>query len=388
MYGMYIAGNATRRGQSSTITPRLRIANVPNLFPSSRCREGRAFAAGARCFRFEILPELRRQRQLWRRRAEAIPDPDLRRAALHTIEEKWSHSEGAAAFAVLLDRPARLAYVRMAIAYELMIDYLDTISEQPVSDPWANTLQLHRAPLNAFSLRPSKEPDYYLFHSSQDDGGFLAAQVKAVRETFVELSSAGLVSERVKHLVALYTEAQARCHVEETGIAASGQATGVDRMAKRHGDLSWDEMWAACNTSVPLFALLALAARPGTSAADVDAWYAAYFPWVASLHILLHSLADEAGDLASGSFNQFGHYRSRREAAGALASIAFRAREELARLPDADTHLTILAGMIGYYLACPALWEEQNRWVAELVLRASTPSVRWATFAHCHGIAG
>lgn len=331
---------------------------------------------------------MRRQRRWWRRRAEAIPDPDLRRAALHTIEEKWSHSEGAAAFAVLLGRGDRAVFVRMAIAYELMIDYLDTISEQPVADPWANTLQLHRAPLNAFALAPGREPDYYLFHSAREDGGFLADQVRAVRQIFVGLPSAALVADRVEQLISLYAEAQARCHVEQAGVSASSPATGLDTVSRQYEDLSWDEIWAACNTSIALFPLLALATRSGASEAEVEAWHSAYFPWAASLHILLHSLADETEDLASGSFNQFGHYRSRRDASGALASIAFRAWEELARLPDADTHLTILAGMVGHYLSCPSVWEGENRPIAELVLRASAPAARWATLAHRRGITG
>jgi tetraprenyl-beta-curcumene synthase len=353
----------------------------------TRCQEGFAFVSAARCYRFEILPEVRRQRRRWRERAAAIPDPGLRRGALHTIDQKWGHSEGAAAFAVLVARKDRPAFVRMAIAYEVLIDYLDTISEQPVSDPWANTLQLHRAATNAVAFEPAREPDYYMFHPRREDGGFLPALVGAVRDGLVGLPSWSAVSERAELFASLYAEAQAQCHVEQAGGAPSGSTTAIDAMANRHDELSWDEVRAACSTSIPLFALMALATRSECSAAEVERWASAYFPWPACLHILLHSLADEEDDRAAGCFNQLGHYRSRREAGGALASIAFRAREELAQLA-ADTHLTIYGGMVGYYLACPQVWEEQNRPIAELVLKASGPSARWAMLTHRHRLAG
>lgn len=317
----------------------------------------------------------------------AIPDPDLRQAALHTLDEKWGHAEGAAAFAVLVAREDRLAFARMVIAYELMIDYIDTISEQPVADPWANTLQLHRAATNAVACRPAGEPDYYMFHPRRADGGFLTELAETVREPYLALPSCAQVAERVELFASLYAEGQAGCHAEQAR-AAAGPATGIDAMASRYGELSWDEVRAACTTPIPLYALMALATRTECSAADVESWCSAYFPWPACLHILLHSLADEEDDRAVGAFNQFAHYQSRREACGALASIALRAREGFARLPQVDAHTTIHGGMVGYYLASPGVWTEPNRHISELVLKLSGPSARWGMLTHRRRLEG
>lgn len=347
-----------------------------------RWREGLAFAVAARRYWVGVFPEVRRQRERCRKRALSIPDNELRQAALLTIERKWSHSEGAAAFAVLLPKKVRPAFVQMAIAYELMIDYLDTISEWPVSDPWANTLQLHRAAQDAVAPAAPRERDYYLFHSHRNDNGFLSEQVATVRTILTSLPSFRLVGGRAEHLAALYAEAQAICHVEHTGRGSIGPTTRIDAAAAKNSELSRDEVLAACNTSIPLLALMALAAHPGSSEAEVNEWFSAYFPWVASLHILLHSLADEVDDLEAGNFNQFAHYRSRREATGALASIALRARAELSRLPQPHMHEAIFAGMVGHYLAAPSVWEGQNRPIADLVLRASGPAAGWAMRVH------
>jgi tetraprenyl-beta-curcumene synthase len=344
--------------------------------------EGATFAAAGGTYWLDVFPEARRQRERWRRRAEEIPDPSLRGDALHTIEEKWGHSEGAAAFAVLLPRKARKPYIRMAIAYELMIDYLDTLSERPVSDPWANTIQLHGAARNALAVAPRREPDYYMFHSHSSDGGFLSEQVQTCRELFLGLPSSSLVSAQTEQLVSLYAEAQAHCHVKQTGAVSSGPTTRIDATAARYPHLSWEEICAACNTSIPLLALMTLAVQPGCQQSQVEAWRSAYFPWTASLHILLHSLVDEAGDRAGGRYNQFGHYSSRQEAARALGEIATRARERIALLPEPEKHLTLLSGMVGYYLAEPPAWRGDNRLIAESVLAAIGPAATWAMHVH------
>lgn len=106
----------------------------------------------------------------------------------------------------------------------------------------------------------------------------------------------------------LYAEAQAYCHARQAGAeAGTGATEGIDAAAERHLQLSWEEVLAACNASIRLLALLAQATRPGCTKAEADACFKAYFPWPASLHIL-HSVVDEAADLAAGRFNQTGHY--------------------------------------------------------------------------------
>jgi tetraprenyl-beta-curcumene synthase len=338
--------------------------------------------ASARSYWLDVFAETRREKELWRAQALAIPEPVLRRDALRTIEEKWGHSEGAAAFAVLVSRKARSSFVRMAIAFELTLDYLDTISERTVPDPWANTQRLHLAAQDAVARAHSRETDYYMFHSHRGDGGFLTALVGSCRESFSALPSSAVVAGQVEELVSLYGEAQTHCHAVEAGAASLGPTKGLDATAARHPDLSRGDIVAGCTSSVAVLALMALAAEEGCSQEETANLSAAYFPWVASLNILLHSLVDEAADLLAGNFNQLSHYRSKQEAAQALAAIALQARNRLAQLPKAGTHLTLLGGMAGYYLAQPSAWAGEHRLVAAAVLEAIGPSARWSTFVH------
>ncbi len=78
-------------------------------------------------------------------RAEAIPDPLLRADALASHHDKGSNSEGLAALAVLAPANRRAEVARSLVAYQLMLDYLDGVSERPSDDPLANGLRLHRA---------------------------------------------------------------------------------------------------------------------------------------------------------------------------------------------------------------------------------------------------
>ena len=65
----------------------------------------------------------------WRRRAEAIPDPSLRADALHVLDQRRGHLDGAAMFWILPRRRNR-GLLRALVTYELIQDYLDNVSER------------------------------------------------------------------------------------------------------------------------------------------------------------------------------------------------------------------------------------------------------------------
>ncbi len=67
-------------------------------------------------------------------------------------------------------RRAELA--RSLVAYQLMLDYLDGVSERPSDDPLANGLCLHRA--FEVALDPdAAHADYYAHAPAREDGGYL-----------------------------------------------------------------------------------------------------------------------------------------------------------------------------------------------------------------------
>jgi tetraprenyl-beta-curcumene synthase len=340
------------------------------------------FARAAGVYWLEIFPLTRRERRFWEIRAEAIPDPALRRDARFTLRTKWGHSEGAAAFATLVPRAYRRRVVRMAIAYQSIVDYLDTTSERRVDDPFANTFRLHQALFGAMGLEPGEDGDRYAFHPHREDGGYLASQVETCGEIFATLPSAPAVAGAARRFATLYAEAQGLCHSLEAGIHDIEGAELTQVEADLHPELRWGEMLAAGSSSLPVLALLALAGKPGLSERDVDLAAAAYYPWISSLHILLHGVVDQAADRASGQFNQLNHYESAQDASARLGLISSRARSLALRLPQGDLHMAILAGMGGYYLAPRQAWATDSAEISGVVLDDLGPLAKAALLVH------
>jgi tetraprenyl-beta-curcumene synthase len=327
------------------------------VVPVSRCaREPGDLAArlalGATVARYltRVLPFVRRDLAYWRERAREIPDPALRAHACASLSKR-GNIEGAALFAVLVPASRRRETVRALVAFQTAYNYLDTLCEQPSADPVANGRQLHRALLVA--LDPAAgHPDYYALHPQREDGGFLAVLVDTCRTALATLPShaavaAGAVAaaERIVSFQSLnLTERQ-------------GGHDALERWARRetpHGSgLAWWQTAGAGGSSLAVHALIATAARPDVTGRDVDAIAAAYFPWICALHSLLDSLVDVAEDERAGQRNLLGYHASPQQATFAMRTLARRASEALAALPDERHHRVILTAMAGYYLSGP-----------------------------------
>ena len=347
-----------------------------------RAARGLQFSRAAGIYWLELFPAARRERRAWSARAEAIPDPALRQDAQLTLQTKWGHAEGAAAFATLIPRAHRRHFVRMAIAYELIVDYLDTTSERPAEDPFGNTFRLHQALLAALGIESVEAGDWYSLHPFRDDGAYLAAQVAACREIFLSLPSSRLVVGQARRLAILYAEAQGLYHSIEAGAPEPAHAEQTSIEAARHPELQWGEMLAGGASSLPVLALMPAAACPGLSQGDAERIAAAYYPWASSLHILLHGLVHRDSDLAGGQFNQLNHYRSGEQTAERLALIASRARLLVSQLPQGEMHATLLAGMGGYYLAPHQVWTPENGAISRAVLGSLGPMTKPALLVH------
>lgn len=334
---------------------------------------------------------VRRERKRWHARAMAIPDPALREDALHTQQTKWGHSEGAAAFAVLVPRAHRSSMVRMVIAYELMIDYLDTTSERPADDLFANNLRLHEA-LDAALAVEGVDDSFYELHPHRDDGGYLSDHVATCRAAFVALPSFEAIAPAAQRSARLYAESQSLHHAHlftEDGIHPEGiaRARTTEEEVSRNPDLLWWELLAAGGSSLPVFSLMAAATRPSVTEEEAEEIRTAYYPCASALHILLDGLVDWSADRADGAPNQIDHYGSAADASNRLRLLAREARGSLSALPMGEMHTTILDGLGGYYLSPPHVWEPESREIASGVFASLGPMVKpaWAVHRIRHG---
>jgi tetraprenyl-beta-curcumene synthase len=327
-----------------------------------------AFAGAASRYWFGVFPLLGREIRHWREQAHAIPDPALRRLALHTQASERGNLEGAAAFAVLAPRAHRARVVRAVVAFQAAYDYVDTLAEQPSIDPVANGHQLHLALLTALS--PSAvHPNYYKYSANAHDNGYMRNLVDTCRFALGALPSHSSVAERTLRCARRMVAYQSLNHGGPTDTREA-LAKWAETLTPPDSGLRWWETAAGAASSLSVFALIAAAARPMLPTAEIAATENAYFPWVGALHVLLDSLVDRSEDISTGHHSLVENYPSPEATAARLSAIAIRARHATERLPDGAGHATILAAMTSFYLSAPAASTPGAQPAAQLLLES------------------
>jgi tetraprenyl-beta-curcumene synthase len=295
-----------------------------------------------------VIPRVSREVGAWRERARAIPDAPIREDALSALTTKRFNPEGAALFAVL-PRRCDASLVRLLVAFQVLLDFLDSVTERRVPRPVANGDQLHLALVEA--LQPEAPiSDYYRYHPWQDDGGYLMALVTICRECCATLPSYGWVQP-------LAVRAARRCGVQglnhdpdplrrESRLRGWARAEFTEQLG-----LSWWELTAAASSTLGIHALLAYAADPALAERDVNEVDAAYMPWVCVASTMLDSYVDGAVDAAGDGHSYVAHYASPGAATRRICELVRRSMCEARGLCGGARHALIVAGMTAMYLS-------------------------------------
>lgn len=305
----------------------------------------------------------------WRRRAEAIPDPRLRADALHVLDHRRGHLDGAALFWTL-PRHRNRGLLRALVIYELTQDYLDNVSERAAAVNGDGGSQLYLALADA--VEPDRPlSDHYYDLPWSDDGGFLRALIETFRAESERLPSIEAVRPRLVRDAPLAAVLAAN-HLADPDRRDAALRGWVEANLPDEDGLRWYELAAAGSGWITTHVQLALAAEPGVTHEQSDATYAAYFPWCTFTLTMLDSYADQAEDAARGHHSYFGHYTSDDEGVERLCRSIERAAESLLSLPDGERHGMLIACMIALYLSKDS---------------ARTPAMRDATrrIAHAGG---
>lgn len=343
----------------------------------------RLFATAARRYWGGVFPVARSAQRELLARAEAIPDPWLRADALASHNDKGSNSEGLAALAVLAPAPWRPPVVRSLVAYQLILDYLDGVSERPTDDPLENGLTLHRAFEVALDPEAPHE-DYYALNAIGGDGGYLRHLIDTCRAPLGDLPSYPAAREALLRQARLCRESQALNHARRYAWVEEQLGDWTERTAAEAGLEPGFEWWeliaAAAASSLCVGALLALAATPGAEEEDARRVESAYFPWASGLNALLDSLVDMDEDPIGASHLR--RYESCEAAAERLRTIALGARQRVAELPDGRLHEAILAAMGALYLIHAEAWRPGRRPISLAVYGALGPLARPSVAVH------
>src|SRR5271154_5947899 len=107
-------------------------------------RAGVALALANVRFWPTVAPLVRTQLKRWEQRAHTIEDPTLQALALEKLREERFNAEVAATLATLAPREHRKTVIEAIVAYEIMYDYLDRLTEQPTANPISDGRDLYR----------------------------------------------------------------------------------------------------------------------------------------------------------------------------------------------------------------------------------------------------
>lgn len=319
-------------------------------------------------FLLRVVPRASRELAAIRRRAAAIPDPELRAQALSSISEKAYHVQGGAILATFLKGGAADRYIAIIAPLETIYDYLDNLCDRlPNLDPGAYAT-LHEALLDA--LDPAAPlRDYYRAGPARDDGGYLHSLVAAVRGGIEALPDYEPVRAHALRIAGLYAELQTFKHLPEAQRIAACE----DWFARRGAGLEslrWWEFAAACGSSLPIFALLFLASRQPVEVGTVHATIDAYFPNLSAVHILLDYFIDQAEDRAHKELNFVACYPTTKEMVERMRGLIEQTTARLRHVAQPDHHEFLLRSMCLFYLTHPKVFEQRLERESAAVLAA------------------
>ncbi len=310
-----------------------------------------------------MLPISSRELAGWHERAEAIPDPELRRQALASLRLKRFHADGGAVYATgAPPGPDRDRLVRLIVAFQTISDYLDNLCDRAGSLDPEEFRRLHGAMTDA--VGPTAQGPY----DGREDGGYLEALVATCRREIARLPGYPQVAPHVAELVGLYCDLQVHKHVrhEERAPRLREWAPG--------GELDWWEFSAATGSTLGIFALFMAALDPDLPPEAAGAVHEAYFPWVGALHILLDYLIDLEEDREGGDLNFVAQYPSPERAYARIEWLLGRSLEAVPTLPAARFHRLVVQGVVAMYLSDPKA-QRHRRFAAELSARAGHATV-------------
>jgi tetraprenyl-beta-curcumene synthase len=284
----------------------------------------------------------------WRARALRIPASSVRQVALLALDHKQGNTQGAALFSVIPRKRSR-PLLRLLTTYQVLWDFLDSLSETWRELAPADTLRLHQALVDAVDPA-SPVRDYYSQLAVPDDGGYLSSLVEACRACCRALPSFHQVAP------VLYREAerigvQAINHATEPAAIAPALRAWVAREYPGTHEVAWFELAAAAGANIAIYALFALAADALCSCERVADTYRAYFPWAGALATMLDGFVDQLDDACNGEHSYVAYYRSPDDATRQIGRLVRRCLSETHSLEDGERHTLVAAAMVAMYLS-------------------------------------
>ncbi|MFD1020567.1 tetraprenyl-beta-curcumene synthase family protein [Thalassobacillus hwangdonensis] len=295
-----------------------------------------------------IFPKVKKELNGWRERAEAIPDKELRKQALASIDSKTFHCEGGSIYALLAQDQWQDA-VRFIVAYQTISDYLDNLCDRSVSLDPVDFRMLHESMTDALSPGNALK-DYYHYRDNDGDGGYLRDLVSTCQRVLEKYPDYAFAQTHVKELGFLYNDLQVHKHVvEEERIPRLKNWFAENKHLCP--DMGWYEFSACTGSTLGIFCLVSYSLGGTMSKELAEQVGQSYFPFMQGLHILLDYYIDQQEDQIEGDLNFCSYYDDSDQMETRFVHFVQETNRRVSNLPDSAFHQMIHEGLVGMYLA-------------------------------------
>jgi len=297
---------------------------------------------------WKILPSVHKELKKWRKRAENIPNAELRKQALASIEHKTFHCEGGGILALMAKENYEEA-IKFIVAYQTISDYLDNLCDRSTSLDPVDFACLHKAMENALSVGKPKQ-NYYQHREDQDDGGYLQELVETCQNVLSRLDHYESIREYLLELCCYYCDLQIHKHVK-VDDRVPRLKTWFGKHKSDIPEMEWFEFSACSGSTLGIFCLVSFAMNDGFNHKHARSIREGYFPYVQGLHILLDYFIDQEEDLHGGDLNFCFYYKDEQALFERLRHFVVEADRHIEKLPHKRFHQLINRGLLGIYLS-------------------------------------
>ncbi|WP_371261428.1 tetraprenyl-beta-curcumene synthase family protein [Bacillus sp. OV322] len=308
---------------------------------------------------YKVFPFVDKELAHWRKRAEQIPDPVLKKQALSSIGSKAFHCQGGAIFALLADNKwNRAETIKFIVGYQTMSDYLDNLCDRGTSLNPEDFSALHEAMKHSIDPALGKT-DYYRFRNEKDDGGYLHELVDVCQSVLRGIRHHTIILPYMEALNSYYCELQVHKHVTVDERATRLMDWARTRISD-FPSLAWYEFSACAGSTLGIFCLCAYSTQKDFNEEKAISIFNGYFPYIQGLHILLDYFIDQEEDHKEGDLNFCSYYRDDEELMASFASFFSKSLDTAANIPDKGFHQLILKGLLGLYLSDSKIKSQKN----------------------------
>ncbi|MFS0864461.1 tetraprenyl-beta-curcumene synthase family protein [Fredinandcohnia sp. 179-A 10B2 NHS] len=305
----------------------------------------------------DVFPIVHRELAVWKQKAEEIPDDELRKQALASINTKTFHCEGGAILALLTPDHIKEC-IRFIVAYQTISDYLDNLCDRSTSLDPIDFQSLHDSMPDA--LVPGKNTkNYYQYRAEQNDGGYLESLVTTCQKSLEKTKHYQKISTYLQELAQYYCDLQIHKHVQ-----VEERVPRLENWFQLHRTqlpkMEWYEFSACSGSTLGIFCLVAYAFQDDFQEEMAQKIRDGYFPYVQGLHILLDYFIDQEEDRKGGDLNFCFYYQHEHQLVERLKHFIIQADKHTEGLPNEKFHRLINRGLLGLYLSDEKVRSQRN----------------------------